>query len=240
MRKLFALLGLLPTFALAQVGGTTGTPTSTTAYTIEVVTAIPSGSCSATPNTLRIILTTGVPYCCQSSTWTACGAAVNPGLPADPTACAANRFVTDQDDDGNLTCTQPAFTDLSGSATDAQIPNTITVNRTEARAISVDTPTAAEDITIFRAPWAMTLTALHCVITSGTSVGYTIRYGSDRSAAGTQAPSGTITCSSLTTGTATTSLSNTAVSAGDWVWLETSALSGTVNNMTVTITYTIP
>jgi hypothetical protein len=175
-----------------------------------------------------------------SNTWTACGAAVNPGLPADPAACAANKFVTDQDDDGVLTCTQPAFTDLSGSATDAQIPNTITVNRTEARGISIDSPTNSEDITIFRAPAALTLTRLDCVIVGGTSVGYTIRYAADRSATGTQAPSGTITCSSTSTGTATTSLSNTAVSAGDWVWLETSAVSGTVNNFAVTVTYTVP
>lgn len=49
------------------------------------------------------------------------------GLAADPGACAANRFVTDLDIAGNLVCTQPAFSDLSGSATDAQVPAALTL-----------------------------------------------------------------------------------------------------------------
>lgn len=43
-------------------------------------------------------------------------------------ACAANTWVSTENDGAAPTCTQPAFSNLSGSATDAQIPDTITVN----------------------------------------------------------------------------------------------------------------
>ena len=49
-------------------------------------------------------------------------------LAANPTDCAATQFAISIVASGNLTCAQPAFTDLSGSATDAQIPNTITID----------------------------------------------------------------------------------------------------------------
>jgi hypothetical protein len=65
-------------------------------------------------------------------------------LAADPSACGANLFATDQNASGTLTCTQPAFSNLSGAATDAQVPNTITVDlaTTAATANSGDSATA--------------------------------------------------------------------------------------------------
>lgn len=56
------------------------------------------------------------------------------GLPSDPSACTSGQYVTDQNASGVLTCAQPAFSQLSGSATDAQIPNTITVDAAAALA----------------------------------------------------------------------------------------------------------
>lgn len=41
--------------------------------------------------------------------------------------CGANTFTTATSASGALTCTQPAFSNLSGSATDSQIPDNITV-----------------------------------------------------------------------------------------------------------------
>jgi len=49
-------------------------------------------------------------------------------LAANPTDCAANQFANAIVANGNLTCAQPNFTDLAGTATDAQIPNTITIS----------------------------------------------------------------------------------------------------------------
>ena len=43
-----------------------------------------------------------------------------------PAACAASNWMTTIGD--TVTCSQPAFTDISGAVTDAQVPNTITVD----------------------------------------------------------------------------------------------------------------
>ena len=55
-------------------------------------------------------------------------AALATALAANPTDCAATNFATTIAASGNLTCAQVAFTDLSGTAADAQIPNTITID----------------------------------------------------------------------------------------------------------------
>lgn len=43
-------------------------------------------------------------------------------------ACGANQFETGDNDNAAPSCSQPSFSNLSGSATDAQIPNTISLN----------------------------------------------------------------------------------------------------------------
>lgn len=53
-------------------------------------------------------------------------------LAADPTDCGANQYATTIAASGNLTCAQVGFNQLSGTATDAQIPDTITVNNATA------------------------------------------------------------------------------------------------------------
>lgn len=47
---------------------------------------------------------------------------------ADPAACPAGQYVTDQNASGVLTCAQADFNQLAGMATDAQVPNTITLD----------------------------------------------------------------------------------------------------------------
>ena len=67
-------------------------------------------------------------------------------LAADPTDCGVNQFANAIGANGNLGCTQPSFSNLSGAATDAQVPDTITLtNLTQVtnRAISDTTGTLA-------------------------------------------------------------------------------------------------
>lgn len=243
-RPFFYCLAWLAIFAgaiglsRAQRGGTSVAPTvPATANRIDVQTSVPTGSCTATP--LVIKMTPGaVSYCCDSGAWAICGAADNPlGLPSNPSPCTTGLYVTDQDASGTLTCAQPSFSQISGAPTDAQIPDTITVNRTEARAISLDAPTSSEDVTIWRTPFAITVTRLDCVVTTGSAT-YTIRYATDRSAAGFQVVGGGTPCTSTTTGSSNTGLT-VAVPSGSWIWLETTA-STTPANMDVTVTYTVP
>jgi len=62
-------------------------------------------------------------------------------LNANPTDCSATQYATAIAASGNLTCAQPAFSDLSGSATDAQIPNSITVDLATAATALAANPT---------------------------------------------------------------------------------------------------
>lgn len=76
-----------------------------------------------------------VPVADKFIKWNAAGTALETatgsgagGLPVDPAACPSGQYVTDQNESGTLVCAQPAFSQLSGAATDAQIPNTITID----------------------------------------------------------------------------------------------------------------
>ena len=60
-----------------------------------------------------------------------------------PAACAASSWMTTIGD--TVTCSQPAFTDISGAATDAQVPNTITVDL----ATTATTATTGDSATAF-------------------------------------------------------------------------------------------
>src|SRR4030095_13096437 len=57
-----------------------------------------------------------------------------------PPACGTNTFVTAQAADKSLTCNQPSFSNLSGVATDAQIPelNTLSTSLTPGRCVEID------------------------------------------------------------------------------------------------------
>ncbi len=56
-------------------------------------------------------------------------AATATALAANPADCSANQFASSINASGTLGCAQPAFSDLSGSATDAQIPDSITISQ---------------------------------------------------------------------------------------------------------------
>lgn len=99
----------------------------------------------------------------------------------------------------------------------------------------VSNPTSAEDLTLGYAHKACTVTKIAVVVRgSSPSVTWTVRKGSDRSAAGTEVvTSGTTTTSQ--SGATVTSFNSASIAAGDWVWLETTAISGTVAEIAVTV-----
>lgn len=105
------------------------------------------------------------------------------------------------------------------------------------KSISIESPTATEDIILFFTTTAMTLTQIRSVLIGGTSVDFRINYGTDVSAAGTQTTTNAITCNSTTTGVSTTTFSSATIPANNFVWLLTSAVSGTVNQLHVTLVF---
>jgi hypothetical protein len=93
-------------------------------------------------------------------------------------------------------------------------------------------------LSLFFANEAITVTKLIAVVRGSTpSATWTIRKGSDRSATGVEVVTGGTTTTSETTGSVVTSLTSAGIAANDFVWLETTAVSGTVNELHVTVYY---
>lgn len=111
------------------------------------------------------------------------------------------------------------------------------LNPVQSKSITIESPTAAEDLSMWYTDDAITITKIVFVITGSTSATTTIRFGSDRSATGTEVVTGGTTANSTTTGNVVTSFNDATIPADNFIWLETTALSGTPTSLSVTIFY---
>ncbi len=110
----------------------------------------------------------------------------------------------------------------------------------KSNSITLDQPTATENMTIFFTDRAITITKMAAVLTGTTpSVTWSVRFAADRSTAGTEVITGGRTTTSTTTGDIVTTFNNASIPANSFVWLTTSATSGTVNTIHVTTNYTV-
>jgi len=109
------------------------------------------------------------------------------------------------------------------------------------KGVGVESPTSSEDITMFFTDDAITITQMNAVLrgSSTPSVTWTVRHDTDRSATGTEVVTSGTTTTSTTTGSEITSFNDETIPAGSWIWLETTAQSGTVDEINVTIEYTV-
>lgn len=112
-----------------------------------------------------------------------------------------------------------------------------------AKHITVENPTSTEDITFFYTDEALTITKIVAVISGSASpsLTWTLRFNADRSVTGTEVvTSGTTTDTTgggASTGQSTTSFNNAAISANNWVWFQTTAKSGTVDKIHLSVFY---
>ena len=103
--------------------------------------------------------------------------------------------------------------------------------------ITIASPTAAEDITSFYTPIAITVTEVRIVQVGTTpSVTLILKHATDRSAAGTAVTTGAAFTNTTTGATAT--LSDATIPAASYVWIETTAQSGTVTSTAIHLKYT--
>lgn len=108
----------------------------------------------------------------------------------------------------------------------------------EQRSVLVEEPSATEDLSLFFIDVNITVYQMNCIVSGGSpSLTWTIRYGSDRSAIGTEVVTGGTTTTSTTTGDTVTSFDSPSIPASSHVWLETTAKSGTVDTVNITIFY---
>jgi hypothetical protein len=105
------------------------------------------------------------------------------------------------------------------------------------KSITIDAPTAADDISIFRTDVAITIQEVIAVSTgTSPSTTYKLVNSSQRSAPGTDMTNSGVT-TSLTTGDIATINDGTIV-ANNWIWIEITAASGTGVMLTIDIRYT--
>lgn len=111
---------------------------------------------------------------------------------------------------------------------------------TMSKAITVEEPTDSEDISMFFTPEAITITEMRAVLrgSSTPSVTWTVRHhATDRSNAGNEVVTGGTTTTSTTSGSDVTSFNDATIPADSFVWLESTAQSGTVDTIHLTVVY---
>ena len=110
----------------------------------------------------------------------------------------------------------------------------------KSKSATLENPTDSEDVTLFFTPVALAVSEIRAVLrgASTPSITWTLRYGPDRNAAGTEIITGGTTTTSITTGDDITVMDSASIPADSYVWLETTAQSGTVQGLHITIRYT--
>ena len=108
------------------------------------------------------------------------------------------------------------------------------------KSITIELPDNAEDISMFFSNAAITVKEIRAVLigASTPSVTWTVRHGTDRSATGAEVVTSGTTTTSVTTGSDVTSFNDATIVADSFVWIETTAQSGTVTELHITIVYT--
>jgi hypothetical protein len=98
-------------------------------------------------------------------------------------------------------------------------------------------PTASDNITLFYAAENTLVTSIQAVIlgSSAPDITWTVRFDADRSATGTELVVGGTLTDSTTTGSNVTTFDDDEIPAGSWVWLETTATTGTVDQLSLTL-----
>ena len=107
------------------------------------------------------------------------------------------------------------------------------------RGVSITSPSASERIALFFTTQALTVTRINSVLVgSGTpSATFSIRFGDRIDQPGTEVVTGGITTTNTTTGQATTSFNQASIPANSWVFLTTSAVSGVISSLNVTVAF---
>jgi hypothetical protein len=107
------------------------------------------------------------------------------------------------------------------------------------KTISIPDPVATDNIALFRTQTSMTISKIISVLrgSSTPSVTFSVKYGADRSTAGTEVVTSGITCTNVTTGLHTTSFNNPTIPANNYVWMLVTAQSGTVNELNMQLVF---
>ena len=114
----------------------------------------------------------------------------------------------------------------------------ITRKITKPSSFNLEAPSATEDGPTDFAQIDLVVEEIRAVLqgSSSPSVTWTIRYAADRNAAGTEIVTGGTVTTSIT-GQTVTVFNAPNIPAGSWIWLETTAQSGIVLSMTISVVF---
>lgn len=124
------------------------------------------------------------------------------------------------------------------AATKKYVDDNVGSNPILEKTITIENPTDAEDMTMFFTNRAITITEMRAVLlgSSTPSVTWTIRHhATDRSNAGNEVVTSGTTTTSTTSGSDVTSFNDATIPTDSFVWIETTAQSGTVTELSVTL-----
>ena len=103
--------------------------------------------------------------------------------------------------------------------------------------ITVECPRLNDDFTLFFTPVEVTIQQLNFVLAGITDLTVFVRFDADRSVAGTAVINAGTLVSNTTTGQEVTSFDNAVIPAGNWVWVEFTAITDEPTEVNVSVVY---
>jgi len=111
-------------------------------------------------------------------------------------------------------------------------------NKSYDKSLTIENPTASEDISFFFTDKALKAHKIRPILIGSTPfVQWTLRYGTDRSAVGTELIAGGTGTTEVTTGIDIETFTSFLIPANSHVWLETTNKTGTVVSLALTLFY---
>lgn len=106
------------------------------------------------------------------------------------------------------------------------------------KSIIVESPTNSEDLPFFFTDIPISATKIRAVLVGATpSVTWSLRHGTDRSAVGAELITGGTVTTEVTTGVDIVSFDDPTIIANSHIWFETTAVSGIVESIILTLFY---
>lgn len=106
------------------------------------------------------------------------------------------------------------------------------------KAITILNPTGSDNVTLFYTTQSVVISKIVSLVRgTSPSITFEVLWDESRTGSGTSAVEGGITVTNTTTGLSTTSLSHNTIPANRFVWVRTTASSGTVTEFSVTVNF---
>ncbi|MFU8886237.1 MAG: hypothetical protein ACNA8O_12370 [Cyanobacteriota bacterium] len=104
--------------------------------------------------------------------------------------------------------------------------------------LTLTSPGAGDKLPLLYAGSSLTLSEVRAlVIGTSPSVTFSLRHGSDFSAAGSAVKTGGMVATNTTTGESWSSLDNPVIPSGSWLWIVVDAVSGTAVRLHISVSF---